>query len=74
MNDLIKRWLDSAAKKNWFKHIDKQLRRVEHAEWDLYTQKYVLKALVDKYNDIYGTKLDFPDLIGDVEEDDEDEN
>ena len=57
MKELIFRWLDTTAKKNWFRAIDKQIRRVEKAEWDLWTEKHVLKSLVDEYNKIYGTKL-----------------
>lgn len=68
MKRRFSRWLDTMVEKNWNRHIDKQIRRVENAEWDLWTQKCVLKELVDKFNEIYGTNLDLSPLTDGVED------
>lgn len=65
MKELIARWFETVVKKNWFREIDKQISRVEKAESDLFVARYTMKALVDKYNEIYGTKLDAMKLTGD---------
>ena len=57
MKELLKQSFELWCKKRWLKAIDKQINKYEHLRQKMDRQYYVLSAMINRYNEIYGDNL-----------------
>lgn len=53
MVELIKEWFELAAKRNWLKHIDREVDKYNKLNQKARVQAHVVHKLVERYNEIY---------------------
>ena len=57
MKELLKQSFELWCKKRWLKAIDKQINKYDHLRQKMERQYYVLSAMINRYNEIYGDDL-----------------
>ena len=57
MKELLKQSFELWCKKIWLKAIDKQINKYDHLRQKMERQYYVLSAMINRYNEIYGDDL-----------------
>ena len=57
MKELLKQSFELWCKKRWLKAIDKQINKYDHLRQKMERQYYVLSAMINRYNEIYGEDL-----------------
>lgn len=53
MIELIREWFELTAKKNWLKTIDRAVNKYNRLRQEATAQSYIVRKLLDKYNDLY---------------------
>ena len=54
---LLKQYFELCRKERWLKAIDKQINKYDHLRQKMDRQYYVLSAMINHYNEIYGDDL-----------------
>ena len=57
MKELLKQSFELWCKKRWLKAIDKQINKYDNLRQKMERQYYVLSAMINSYNEIYGDDL-----------------
>ena len=57
MKELLKQYFKLWCKERWLKSIDKQINKYDHLRQKMDRQYYVLSAMINRYNEIYGDDL-----------------
>lgn len=57
MKELLKQSFELWCKKRWLKAIDKQINKYDNLRQKMERQYYVLSAMINRYNEIYGDDL-----------------
>ena len=57
MKELLKQSFELWCKKRWLKAIDKEINKYDHLRQKMEHQYYVLSAMINRYNEIYGDNL-----------------
>ena len=57
MKELLKQYFKLWCKERWLKDIDKQINKYEQLRQKMEHQYYVLSAMINRYNEIYGDDL-----------------
>lgn len=60
MVELLKRTFERFGKKKWLKTIDKECDKYNKIKGELFRQRYVVNALLERYKEIYGEELRIP--------------
>ena len=61
MKELLKQSFELWCKKRWLKAIDKQINKYDHLRQKIDRQYYALRAMINRYNEIYGDDLTLGD-------------
>ena len=57
MKKLLKQYFELCCKKRWLKAIDKQINKYDHLRQKMEHQYHVLRAMINRYNELYGDDL-----------------
>ena len=57
MKELLKQSFELWCNKRWLKAIDKQINKYDNLRQKMERQYYVLSAMINRYNEIYGDNL-----------------
>ena len=57
MEELLKQYFKLWCKERWLKAIDKQINKYDHLRQKMDRQYYVLREMINRYNEIYGDDL-----------------
>ena len=57
MKELLKQSFELWCKNRWLKAIDKQINKYDNLRQKMERQYYVLRAMINRYNELYGDDL-----------------